>query len=182
MGKIKEHLPVKYFTAVCHTADITVEAVLRKLETIFGPVDERSPAYNFDRFTDYYKPEMGSGLQKLFVSFQNLQSPQALIDFKHKSNFLEQDYLRQDGNRRVNIDPGYLTDAKIVLATTKDYSHRLYLGKGIYGDLHLSYRDGRYRPQSWTYPDYSQPLALEFFSKIRKLYRTQLKELQSDTK
>jgi len=182
MGKVKEHLPVKYFTAVCYTADITVEAVLLKIETIFGPVDLRSPVYNFDRFTDYYKREMGSRLQKLFISFERLQSPQALIDSKLKSNLLEKDYLRQDGSRQVNVDPGYLTDAKIVLATTKDYSHRLYLGKGIYGDLHLCYRDGRYRPQPWTYPDYSQPLTLEFFIKIRELYRAQLKELKSDTK
>ncbi len=176
MGKIKEHLPVKYFAAVCFTGDITLEAVLLKLKTLFGPVDERSPVYDFDRFTDYYKPEMGSGLQKLFISFQRLHLPEALIDFKHKSNLLEMDYTAQKGRRRVNIDPGYLTDAKIVLATTKDYSHRLYLGKGIYGDLHLSYRNGRYRPQPWTYPDYSQPLALEYFSKIRELYRRQLKE------
>jgi len=182
MGRIKEHLPVKYFAAVCFTEDIKLEAVLARLEALFGPVDSRSPVYKFDHFTDYYQSEMGSGLQKLFISFQQLQPPQALIDFKHKSNLLETDYATGKGGRRINVDPGYLTDAKIVLATTKDYSHRLYLGKGIYGDLHLSYKNGYYRPERWTYPDYNQPLALEYFNKIRDLYRKQLKKLRAPTK
>ena len=176
MGQIKEHIPVKYFSALCFVAELHIDSILARLETLFGKIDHRSPVYNFDSFTDYYTPEMGRNLKKMFVSFEPLYPPERLVEFKRQTNRMETEYAGKSGQRRINVDPGYLTDAKIVLATTKDYSHRLYLGQGIYGDVHLHYKNKQYQAQPWTYPDYSQPLALDFFYSIRILFREQNKK------
>ncbi|MEJ2544816.1 MAG: DUF4416 family protein [Calditrichaceae bacterium] len=131
--------------------------------------------YLFDQFTDYYTPEMGENLSKMFVSFTKLNEPDHLIHYKVQSNHLEEEFLL-NGQRQVNIDPGYLTEAKLVLATTKDYSHRLYLGMGIFGDLHMYFENGTFKKQFWTYPDYQQPLAINFFNELRVRYREQMVE------
>lgn len=109
------------------------------------------------------------------VSFQALQMPDYLSEIKLATNYIERDFM-EAGKRRVNLDPGYLTAAKLVLATTKDYSHRLYLGRGIFGDLHLRFEAGTFRPQPWTYPDYQEPFVLEFFNRVRETYLQQLSE------
>lgn len=140
----------------------------RLLEEHFGEVALESEHYPFV-FSDYYVEEMGSGLQKYFVSFSRLIRPDELVEIKLWTNDIEQQ-LATAGKRNVNLDPGYLEGAKLVLATTKDYSHRIYLGQGIYGDLHLRYRHGRFEPLEWTYPDYRQPLALDFFARVREWY------------
>jgi len=170
MGKIKQHKPVKFFSAVAFNAEIDPEALLSAIEKIFGKIDLRSDIYSFSRFTDYYQKEMGENLKKLFIAFRILKEPEYLVDDKIKSNKLEKDYL-QNGQRQVNIDPGYLTEAKIILATTKDYSHRIYLGKGIFGDLHLNFENGSFKKQPWTYPDYQQQQIIDFFNSLRMHYR-----------
>ena len=115
---------------------------------------------------------MGAETNKIFVSFKHLISVETLADIKIKTNEIEQQFLKNN-RRTVNIDPGYLTQAKVVLATTKDYSHRIYLGKGIFADLHLSYQDKLYRSQLWTYPDYKQKHVIEFFCRLREHLRKQ---------
>ena len=96
-------------------------------------------------------------------------------ELKIASNKIEEQYL-DDEHRQINIDPGYLTAAKIVLATTKNYSHRLYLARGIFGDLHMQYQKGNYQPNPWTYPDYKQPKVRSFFNDVRKTFMAQLSE------
>ena len=176
MGIAKIHPPVKYFAAVCFVRDIDLESILSRLESMYGHTDLRSPVFEFDLFTDYYSPEMGAHLKKIFVSFEPPHPAEQLVEFKLQSNRLEEEYALENGKRRINIDPGYLTEAKVVLATTKDYSHRLYLGKGIFGDVHLHYQNRHYQAQPWTYPDYNQPLAREFFDSVRKRYREQKRQ------
>ncbi len=173
MGKNKLHKPVKHFCAVTFTNDFELNSILQRIETVFGEIEKKSEIFFFDQFTDYYMPEMGENLQKLFVSFKKLQDPDHLIQYKLQSNHLEDEFLIKE-QRQVNIDPGYLTEAKLVLATTKDYSHRIYLGKGIFGDLHLYFENGSFKKQYWTYPDYQQPLAINFFNEIRTQYREQM--------
>jgi hypothetical protein len=168
MGTIKIHHAVRAFCAITFSKTINLPNVFRDLEEIFSPIALCSAQFNFDRFTDYYQPEMGVGLFKLITGFQNLIAPEELPDLKTKTNRLEEKYLSKD-RRTLNLDPGYLTPAKVVLATTKDYSHRLYLGKGIFGDLHLQYHNKSYQPASWTYPDYKQEAIIEFFNRFRGL-------------
>ena len=85
------------------------------------------------------------------------------------TNFIESD-LSTGGARRVNLDPGYMDAARVVLASTKDHAHRILLGKGIYGEVTLLYRDGAFRPLPWTYPDYREAATLAFLKGVRVWY------------
>lgn len=116
---------------------------------------------------------MGAGIKRQFISFTRLIFPEQLPVIKLLTNEMEQD-LSLEGRRRVNIDPGYLSLAKVVLATTKDYSHRLYLGQGIYGEVTLTCAKGRFSSFPWTYPDYQTQAYQQFFKETRDIYKMQL--------
>lgn len=176
MGKIKLHNPVKHFCAVTFSNAFDVDIILEQIESVFGQIEKKSDVFFFDQFTDYYTPEMGNNLRKQFIAFTKLQDPDFLVQYKIQSNHLEDEFFI-NRQRQVNIDPGYLTEAKMVLATTKDYSHRIYLGKGIFGDLHLYFENGSFKKQFWTYPDYQQPLAINYFNELRVRYREQIVDI-----
>jgi len=115
--------------------------------------------------TEYYTPEMGAGLLKYFAAFTGTGDPGHLPDYKLKA-IDEENRLANEGKRVINIDPGYLAVEKIVMASTKNFTHRIYLGKGIYGDLQLMRKDGIYAPMPWTYADYIRQEAQDFFNKL----------------
>jgi hypothetical protein len=125
-------------------------------------------------YTDYYEKEFGAGLIRRFVSFERLIRPEALPDVKIWTNALEE-RLSIGGRRGVNIDPGYLAKAHLILATGKGYTHRPYLREGIYADLTLMYRDKTFHPLPWTYPDYAGTEVIGMLSRIREKYLLQLK-------
>jgi hypothetical protein len=113
---------------------------------------------------------MGDALFRHFVTFERLLSIPSLPDIKRSTNRLEEKYAAPDGNRRINIDPGYLCLEHVILATTKGYAHRPYLRAGIYADLTLIYRDKSFQPLEWTYPDYRQAEVTQLFNQLRKKY------------
>jgi hypothetical protein len=150
-------------------------AAVRAVDAQYGPLDFMSEPLPF-HFTDYYETEMGQDLWRRMASFDPLISPDQLPAVKLWTNALESRFRNEPGGRRVNIDPGYLTAAQFILATGKDYSHRLYLREGIYGDLTLIFQKGVFTPLPWTYPDYaSQPL-IGLLSILRKRFLWQLKK------
>jgi hypothetical protein len=157
--------PVKRICGITFTPELDPDVIIQSMESLLERVEDRSPVFNFS-FTSYYKREMGEDLKKIFVSFQGLAGPDCLADLKLTTNRLEAEY-KEDGHRRVNLDPGYLTGAKLVLASTKDFAHRIYVGRGIYGDVQLRFIHGEFKASRWTYPDYQTELALTFFSKVR---------------
>jgi len=138
------------------------------LSRAFGRTDLESGISDFTH-SDYYRKEMGSGLKRRFLSFQRLVSLKDIYKVKLKTNRLEEKFLKA-GKRRVNIDPGYLDHAKLVLLSTKDYIHRIYLNKGIYAEATLFYKDGRFNAWPWTYPDYRSDGYIGIFNSIRELY------------
>lgn len=180
MGKIKQPDPVKLFIGITFNSDVDVEKIYPLLEQEFGRIDKISPVIDFSSFTSYYEPEMGKSLQKVWVSFDQLIMPSELPQIKVKTNDLEVDCSGTDTQRDVNLDPGYIGQANLILATTKNYSHRIYLDKGIYGDVHYIYSQKKFQPQNWTYPDYKEPSVIEFFHELRELYLLQLKERSKD--
>ena len=151
-----------------------IDTIIRQLEEICGKVDWVSPELFFDR-TQYYAREMGWPLHRRFISFENLAPPDQLVDLKLKTNAIEQQYLI-DGNRKINIDPGYICPERLILATGKNYTHRVYLSQGIYADLTLVFQKGRFEPLKWTYPDYAEPATIGFFHEVRTRYMKQLRE------
>ena len=106
------------------------------------------------------------------MSFKGLIHPEELPSLKHKTNRIETEWMKQ-GKRQINIDPGYITGAKLVLASTKDFAHRIFIGNGIYGDNHLRFIHGRFVDHPWTYPDYKTELVLRFFTEVRESYLRQ---------
>jgi len=140
----------------------------------YGPVDFLSESLPFD-FTAYYEPEMGQGLKRRMASFGPLLPPDRLPQVKLWTNTLEAQSRNERQGRRVNIDPGYLAASKFILATGKDYSHRIYLGEGIYGDLTLIFQKGSFTPLPWTYPDYASGPLISLLNLLRQRYLWQLK-------
>jgi hypothetical protein len=120
--------------------------------------------------THYYDDELGTPIFRKLLFFRRQFDPLSLPDVKLETNHLEAAYLIE-GKRKINIDPGYLMRSRVVLASAKDYSHRIYLGKGIYGEVALYYKGNQYNPLPHTYFDYRDPLTIELFEKARKELR-----------
>jgi hypothetical protein len=175
MGTIRQPLPVKLILPMISASVELFQAAAETLAPRFGAIDYTSPTLPF-QYTTYYHEEFGSSLLRQFLSFQPLIDPGRLAEVKVSTNDLEEEWA-QGGRRRINLDPGYLTQAKLVLATTKDYAHRIYIGQGMYAEVTLMYRAGDFRPLPWTYPDYRSEPYLEILRAIRGIYVTQLQAL-----
>ncbi len=143
------------------------------LEERFGPVDTVSPWMAFD-YTTYYTPEMGDRLSRRMFAFRDLVHQADLPVVKGFTNDVENRFST-DGRRTVNIDPGYLLYERFVLATGKNFTHRIYLSDGIYADLTLIYQKNTFRPLPWTYPDYADEKMIRFLSLVRRRYGLDLK-------
>ena len=144
----------------------------------YGPVAIESPRFDFTE-TDYYQATMGAGLLKQFFGFERLIRPEELPVIKMETNGFEAAYAEKglhDVRRPLNLDPGYLSLAKWVLASTKDHSHRIYLERGIYAEITLHYTSGEFVPLPWTYPDYRREDYRAFFCSARERYRNLLRE------
>lgn len=139
------------------------------LRTSYGPLGKDELEFPFDR-TDYYTREMGEGLKRIFVSFENPVRQDELAEIKVETLALEERLSEVSGGekrRRVNLDPGLLDLDRLVLATAKNFSHRICLRGGIFAEVELIFRDGAFHPLPWTYPDYRKEEALAFFSGLR---------------
>lgn len=144
----------------------------KTLHSKFGDIDFESRTLDFN-YTDHYKQEFGTNLKRKFFSFSRLISPDKISRIKTLTNKIEARFSDSSGKRYINLDPGYLNDAKVVLATTKDYSHRIYLKHGIYAEVTLTFTKGAFRPYYWSYPDYQTKKYLEIFTKIRQIFMAQ---------
>ena len=160
---------VKLICAVTYTPDIDLDEVIASLEGAFGLIDGRSAVVNFNH-TDYYAEEMGGGLKKLILSFEHPFKADNLWLAKRTANDIESIY-QVEHKRRVNLDPGYLELSKLVLASTKNFSHRIYLNQGIYGEVTLLFADGKFTKLPWTYPDYLENEFQTFLLKTRELFK-----------
>ncbi len=149
------------------------EPLTVELSAFYGPLDMVSAWMPFD-YTSYYEPEMGAPLLRRMLTFKSLIRQSELPATKLTTNRLEESYS-QNGKRRVNIDPGYLLLERLVLASGKNFSHRIYIGDGIYADLTLIYQHGAFVKLPWTYPDYADQPMLEFLLQVRSKYAIDLK-------
>ncbi len=175
MRTLIEQLPVKAIIAVLTADPPILPTVYQQLTDQFGPVDYTSELLPFDS-TTYYEDEMGRELQRQFISFENLIDAGALADKKLFTNQVEQASAQENiSRRRVNLDVGYVCMAKLVLASTKDHAHRIYLRDGIYAEITLRFYHKTFQPWEWTYPDYRSPAYIAIFNHIRAIYREQLK-------
>ena len=164
---------VKLIASLFSGDERMIENAAELLSKKYGPMDYISSPSSFS-YTDYYEKEFGNRLMRRFVSFERLIRPEFLPDIKLSTNMLEKS-LSLDGKRSVNIDPGYLSSAHLILATGKGYSHRPYLRDGIYADLTLIYQNREFHVLPWTYPDYAERETQEILIRIREKYLLQLR-------
>lgn len=176
MGTPRPVLPVKLICGVLSgDADLLARA-RQLLSKQFGPADLESETWPFTQ-SDYYQAEMGAGLLRRFFAFKSLIAPEALASAKLVTQELEavvaEDCAALGVARPVNLDPGYVDLAKLVLATTKDRSHRIAIGQRVYAEVTLYRHEGRWQPSAWTYADYREPHYHEFFTRVRERLREQ---------
>ncbi len=169
--------PAKLVCSIFSQQERLISRVADVLSGAYGTIDFETPVMLFD-WTSYYEPEFGNSLKRIFMSFTEMVFQDALAEIKHATNRLEQEFSKE-GKRRVNIDPGILTAERLVLATGKNYSHRIYLGRGVYADLTFIYRKGSFRPLPWTYPDYVSREVIEFWNNVRKSYLKGFREARA---
>jgi Domain of unknown function (DUF4416) len=160
--------PAKLIIGVILKDQPLLQPAAESLREAFGSIDMVSPWFAFD-YTDYYTPEMGRPLYRRLLAFKTLIQQEALASIKCSTNDLEM-HFAADGKRRINIDPGYLLLERFVLATGKNYTHRIYIGQGIYADLTLLFKKGEFHPLPWTYPDYAAAEIRDFLSRVRQKY------------
>ncbi len=176
MGTARDPRPAKYFVGLLSCDIQLLNSVETDLTAILGAIDCRSETlpWNVSRF---YEKEMGSGLLRRFVSFCQLASPANLVEIKLQTQRVEEKYrtLEQNG-RKVNVDPGYLEAGKVVLASTKNAGHRIYLQSGIYGEVALVYYGGAFQACAHTYPDYLWAETRSFLTSLRSVYLDQLRQ------
>jgi hypothetical protein len=165
---------VKLIVSIIAVDTRQMDTVIGQLEEHYGMSDVVGVLHGF-HYTDYYAPEMGSALIRRFLSFRALVRPELLPEIKTATNRIE-DERSEQARRQVNLDPGYISAAHLILATGKGYTHRPYLRRGIYADLTLAFRDKTFHPLPWTYPDYADARQISFFNRIRQRYITQLRQ------
>ena len=174
MSKPTPAQPVKLVFSVFSSAAAKINEAVLMLARLYGKPDFISALVPFD-YTIYYCAEMGENLVRRFLSMEELIRPESLPNIKHEANIIE-DKFTAGGQRLVNIDPGYICQAQLILATGKGYSHRPYLRDGVYADLTLIYQSKKFCSLPWTYPDYAAEKQLLMFDKIRTRYLLQLKQ------
>jgi hypothetical protein len=173
MGKVKETLPAALIAGITFREEPPLHKGLDILREEFGALEMESPVFDFS-MTEYYTKEMGKNLRKQFFCFNRPLELEMLPQIKLRTNEIESQFALgeyENAARRINIDPGYVTLSKLVLATTKDYSHRIYIGKGIYAETTLRFLAGTFTSFDITYPDYQTPLAITFFNEVREFVK-----------
>jgi len=160
------------FTSILFSKDASVEDALSSLRQDYGDLAYRSQAMPFT-YTSYYEKEFGPGLTRILVAFEKLSPRNILPEIKIRTNEIESDFMHT-GKRQINLDPGILSLENICLATTKPYSHRIYLDQGIWAEVTLIYRKDSYRGLDWSYPDYSSRDMIGIFNELREMYRERL--------
>jgi hypothetical protein len=177
MWQLKDPTPVKLIIGILAANEDCFHEAHQAVNAALAKIDLTSNIWPFDQ-TDYYKDQTGPNILRQFVSIEKLIDPGKLVEIKHHTNKLEQDLankLSLDLPRPINLDPGLIEPSKLVLASTKNYSHRIYIGNKIYAEVTLIFDKGSWCPLPYTYPDYRQKCYHDFFGKVRTRLLEQLK-------
>lgn len=178
MGTAQAPSPALLLLAAFSRHNEALQWARRRVEANWGTVALESPCFDFTE-TQYYEPSMGGPLRKVFFAMDDLIDPGRLAHLKHETNAWEGCFAAESGypeRRPLNLDPGYLTLGKLVLASTKDFCHRVYLARGIYAEVTLYYKHGRWQHHPWTFADYRREDYHRFFSECRRLLHQRLRK------
>jgi hypothetical protein len=177
MWDVRQPEPVKLIVGILAADEDCRARAIQGLSTELGPIDLMSQVWPFTQ-THYYDQEIGSDILRQFVSLDQLVHPGDLAQIKHQTNTLEQDMAKELTHPRprpINLDPGFIEPSKLVLASTKNFSHRIYIGKNMYAEVTLIVDKGQWCALRYTFPDYRQSHYYAFFEQVRQRLRTQLR-------
>jgi len=175
MGAIRLPQPVLLFMAVFSAVPNAFDWVRKRAEMQWGPLALESEPFPFETFTDYYAKSMGEMLPKRLWVFETLINPDMLPKIKCVANNWEAEFktlVDCPVERPLNIDPGYIDLGKLILASTKDHAHRIYLSEGIFAETTLMYTQKQWKPLPWTYPDYQSADYQQFLTQCREYLKT----------
>ena len=173
-----QEFPGKALIGVLFQKDDIYQQFLRHLETIEVEIELESEICKFDS-TDYYQEEMGSGLYRSFLSLKGLYPVEQSVSLKNETNSCENEW-KEAGKRTLNLDPGYLDLHKVVLLSAKEGPQKIYFGGGIWSDLNLIRKAGRFEALSWTFPDLRENRYHSFFERVRENLKLDLKSIRKD--
>jgi len=179
MWEIKKPNPVKLITGILAADENYLNSAVDALAEQFGNIDLQSDVWPF-KSTEYYKDQTGDNILKQYITFEKLIDPGQLAAIKHKTNQLEQQLAENsDTNlpRPVNLDPGFIEPSKLVLGSTKNFSHRVYIGDSMYAEVTLTYCRGKWQSYPYTFPDHTENRYHGFLTKVRDRLTKQLKEI-----
>jgi hypothetical protein len=178
MAEPKPFSPAKLICGIIASKEASFKKAKERLVQLYGSVDLTSPLFKFN-FTDYYEKQMGKNLKRKFLSFAELAMPEKLGEIKLRTNELEEEIRKElkASHRVVNLDPGYMTQSALIVATAKDFAHRIALQQGIYAHLELLFSKKSVKTMDWTYPDYRAEEYHKFFMEVRRIYLSQLANL-----
>ena len=180
MWDVQDILPVKLIVGILASDEVSLAAAHMPLIETYGPADLISEIYPFD-MTEYYVDEAGPNMLRQFLAFEHLIDPGHLATIKHQTNRMEQVLAKQLNTpypRPVNLDPGFIEPSKLVLASTKNFAHRIYIGDHMYAEVTMTYNRGKWESFPFTFPDYKSGRYNEFLSRVRQCVVTQQRELK----
>ena len=181
MGESRSHRPVLLILAAFSRHEEALDWTSSRVETEYSRIALVSEPIPFTQ-TRFYEASMGSDLQKVLLACEQLIEPERLPLIKLQTNDWEEQYRCQANwpeERPLNLDPGYLTEAKLVLASTKDRDHRIYLDQGIFAEVTLHYQRRSWQCHPWTYPDYRSSAYHQFFTRCREYLRQRYRDLHT---
>ena len=170
MWDVQDILPVKLIVGILACDERALKASHEPLVDAYGPADLVSDVYPFD-MTEYYVDEAGPNMVRQFLAFENLIDPGRLAAIKHETNHAEQKLAKQLDTpfpRPVNLDPGFIEPSKLVLASTKNFAHRIYIGDHMYAEVTMTYNKGKWEMFPFTFPDYKSGRYNDFLNKVRQ--------------
>jgi len=160
--------PGRLVVSIIYSSIDALADALKLLERQFGRVQYETIETTYSATT--YAEEMGDSLQRRFFSFEKPVERDRLPQIKTACQKIEKqfgDHVDDFTFRTVNLDPGILTPDNLVMASTREYNHRIYLSDGVFADLVLVFAKGRFVRMPWTISDFYHGEAIEFFLRVR---------------
>ena len=176
MGAIYDFEYEKLIMGVIFCDDAILDGAMRALIQEFGECDGMCEEFSFsEEFSTYYDGELGGKGRRRIYSFERLVDPARQAEIKEFTNELEAKFAL-DGQRKINLDPGFISHGRLMLPTTKAAGFRIPLKRGIHTELTLFYARGEWHDLPWSYRDYKSEKVKAFLTETRKKYLAQRKE------
>ena len=174
MSELSAPVNANLTISVMYKDESLLDEVKKIFESLYGSIDLASESYSFSNISPYYDPEMGEGISKIIFSFERTVDRSILADVKTECVRIENKYS-ENGSRTVNLDPGLISLENFILATGKNYSHRIYLKNGVFAEVTLMFgKKTLIKELPWTYRDYLYEPARSFLLEVREKYRSKI--------